>query len=245
MGFTKKNKKGGTRRVRIRELEPVKIYNVSRKNGVNLPIRKTYNKYRGQTGVIYGLRKSDGKYIINLGRNSGINVDPENVEFLNSSGSANNNLVCEKCGRSPSKYTEAEMFSGMKNVIEGRNMREELYVEQDTFKITKTASGLLYTYGLATCTALGFNLGNLQFLTHVSTATDVDEIIRVLQPFVSKVKPKNVRIWTGVGDDAEGVYLLNDPSGRSLKLVQKITNALGIDYKDIKIEKVCFAEIVP
>jgi hypothetical protein len=50
-------------------------------------------------------------------------------------------------------------------------------------------------------------------------------------------------LWVGLGDDADAEYILEDPSGRALKLAYKITDALEI--KDITVKHVCFAEIVP
>jgi hypothetical protein len=226
--------------VKIRNLEPVKIYNSTRKN-FKLPSKKPYNKNRGKYGVIYGFQKSTDKYIVNVGKNRGVAVNKNNVEFLDSANFTS--TPCESCGRKPHEHTEEEMLSEMGKVVKGRNMSEELYVPQDDFKITPKNNGLLYTYGLATCTALGFNLGNNQFLTHISAGTNVDTIIEAV--LSSNKKPTNVEIWSGVGDDAKADILLNNPSGRSLKKVYTITDALGIKRTDIKVHNVCYAEIVP
>jgi hypothetical protein len=229
-----------TRRIKIRNLEPVKIYNTTRKN-FKLLSKKPYNKNRGKYGVIYGFQKSTGKYIVNVGKNRGVVVNANNVEFLNSPNFKS--TPCELCGRKPHEHTEEELFSEMEKVVKGRNMSEELYVPQDNFKITPKNSGLLYTYGLATCTALGFKLENKQFLAHISAGTNVDIIIKEVLSL--NKKPTEVEIWTGVGDDAKGNILLNNPSERSLKKVYTITDALGIKRKDIKVHDVCYAEIVP
>jgi len=226
------------RRVKIRKLEPIKIFNVTRKN---LPLfaKKNYNKYRGTEGVIYGFQKSTGKFIVNIGQEHGVSVNARNVEFLNSSEFVG--VPCDLCGLKPHEHTQEEMFSIMGNAVKNRNMNTELYVEQGEFKIIPKKAGQLYTYGLTTCVALGFNLGNYQFLSHISSLTNVDKIIEAVCSI--KGKPSKVKLWVGLGDDADAEYILEDPSGRALKLAYKITDALEI--KDITVKHVCFAEIVP
>jgi len=227
---------GKTRRVKIRELPKTFIYNVSKK--FRLPPKKTYNKYRGKEFELYGYHRPTGKYVLNTGNGDGIFVDPENIEFPEN----NHNIPCARCGRNPAKHLENTMFNRMDKVTKGRNMNPKLYVEQNNFQINNNGKPL-YTYGLATCTALGFKLGTKQFLAHVSTGTDVEKIIKSVKSH--KKIPTDVKVWTGVGDSLNSDFHLNNPSGRSLKLVYKITDALGINRTDIEFEDVCFAEIVP
>jgi len=239
-GGTRK-KQGGARRVRIREVEPMKIFNLSRKN-ISLPAKKPYNKYRGREGIIYGFHKPSERYIVDLGENLGVPVNSENIEFLNSEKVAE--VPCERCKKVPSRHSEQNIFSQLEHSTNGINMSDHLYVEQDTFKITMTKDGPLYTYGLATCTALGFKLGSRQFLTHISADTDIRPIIESVKAAIGKSKITDVKIWSGLGDHRNAEILLNDPSNTSSAMALEITRALGVKDANIKWENVCFAEIV-
>ena len=221
-------KRGGTRKVKIR------------KNHGSSP--KTYNVYRGKTGTYYGHNTFTGKHIVDIGNGNGIAINAENLEYLDNAPSKSS-MPCERCKLVPANLTEEGLFTGVERKI--NNLVPNNYVEQDTFRLTNS-NRPIYTYGLATCSALSLNIGKKQFLTHLSSNTDIRPIIQALRAELRGGAPiTNVKIFAGVGSNITERILLNDPSQASLALAYKILDALRVPRESAKVESVCYAEIVP
>lgn len=204
---------------------------------------KSYNAHRGKTGTYYGLNRLTNKHIVDIGNGRGIAINSEDLEYLNNAPSKSSQ-PCERCKFVPAKLTEEELFTGIERKV--NHILPNNYVEQDTFRLTNSKRPL-YTFGLATCSALSLHIGEKQFLTHLSSSTEIEPIIQALRAELatSSAPITNVKIFSGVGSNKTERIVLNDPSQASLSLAFEILDALRVPRESVKVESVCYAEIVP
>jgi len=193
-------------------------------------------------GRLYGTDKESGFYVILL-EGQLVKVDPKLVEILNSAKGALNKK-CATCGLNPQHISEKELLT---RSMSPEKARSGLYVPQDAFVIQGKNAPVL-TYGLATCTALSMVIGKQRFLAHISAQTDVVpmimEIVKTIK--AEKVRPTEVKVWTGLGGSSNNAdpLLKNSPSFYSLNNVERILSVLEIPLESIHIEDSCFAEVV-
>ena len=225
----------------IHNIGKVPLYNITHKSMSALEPKGVY---------LYGLNKSTGKYIVHTGNMMNrINVSPDKISFKK----PNFNKVCKKCSRKISKLTLNEVMSIHSTNPINKFSNTNTYVNQDEYTISPltTINGKtikLYTLGLATCTALGFTIGNKKVLTHLSSQTDIKPIIKdILEQTKHDKYVKNITISCGIGGDVCDKIKLYNPSSTSFKLAKNILRKLkhaGKIIDTIKIEYVCYAEII-
>jgi hypothetical protein len=126
-------------------------------------------------------------------------------------------------------------------------------VNQNTWNIrtVKNKDGhptTLYTYGLATCTALRFTMGSKKFLTHLSSETDIGPIVDDILDHARRVTYiKNIKISRGIGGNASNTIEVYHPSDMSFKKAMAILRELERTGKKLEkepeIEHVCYAEV--
>lgn len=211
----------------------VPIYN-TRKNITNLK----------PTGVhLYGKNKNTRKYIVNKGNKKGVHVDPENLSIANPP----KHTPCNRCKRIGYEHTQNELMSAVPQSLINE-LHPNNYVEQNTWQL-QHKNVPLYTYGLATCTALQFTLGSKKFLAHLSSETDVAPIVKdILQKTPTATHIKNIQFSCGTGGNACDTVELYEPSKTSYEKAKLILRSLRKHGKildgPIKKEDVCYAEIV-
>lgn len=219
----------------IHKIGKVPVYNVSRKSMSYLKPNRAY---------LFGRNKTKNKYIVHKGNMKGILVAPENISLTK----VQEHTQCKRCKRETYKLSPNEVMS----IVSEKNsnaLQNHNYVNQNTWKIRTLNNTKLYTYGLASCTALGFTMGSKKFLTHLSSETDIEPIIDdILKQSTRITYIKNIKISCGIGGNASDTIELCDPSGTSLKLAKRILRALKDAGKKIEkepeIEDVCYAEII-
>lgn len=230
----KRKQKGGTRKMRIRKLSTIPIWNV-RRPGLppSLPPRKPYNHLRGMNVDVVGEITGHGPFIEIGGK--AVLVEPKNIESIDPPAKKK---PCFGCGLVPEETTQDVLLSKVNPDEEGR---EE--VEQNEFKIGSRWPGFSTT-GLATCAALQVELGGQQFLAHVSATTDMEPMKDTLKEMLTgRAGKPSVSIWTGQGGSANDPVKLSDPSSVAVRKISDMLKELGITEYDEN--PVCFAETVP
>jgi hypothetical protein len=91
----------------------------------------------------------------------------------------------------------------------------------------------LYTYGLATCSALTFNLGDRVFMSHVDADTISADVINYLKQNIGDSKITNPRIVLGMGWLWKKEFL---NSSLSETICLEVLNALGVSDPDMLLE---------
>jgi len=224
----------------IHKIGKVPLYNVTRKSMSHLKPKRAY---------LFGRNKTKNKYIVHKGNMKGIFVAPENITFTK----VHEYKPCKRCNRVIHKLSPNEVMSirtqNNINALDNRN-----YVNQNTWNIRtlKNKDGhptKLYTYGLASCTALGFTMGSKKFLTHLSSETDIGPIVDDILEHARRVTYiKNIKISRGIGGDASNTIELYHPSDSSFKkattILRRLERAGKKLEKKLEIEDVCYAEIV-
>ena len=124
-------------------------------------------------------------------------------------------------------------------------------VAQGKYKIIPKELGPLHTSGLATCSAIGFRINNIDtFLAHIDANTDVIGIANQIHKIYNQpIEYSDINIWYGSG------MLVS--SEHTQKLIRKFTILIGIDidpkkeldddlipdvYKDIVECRLCKAK---
>lgn len=233
--------KTGGRRVRIRPLQTIPIFNVTRRGAPKLPSPRPYDKVRGSVGNYYGRNRETGMNIVQIGA-EGVSVDPANVEFVNKE-SGKGSVPCAACGKIAADHTEDELLRSM-DFADKRIDKASSYVEQDTCKLVPDP--LLHTHGLATCVALSMKVGVKHFVAHLSATTDVKPMILTIRSAVKgRAKITEVQMYGGTGGSADDRMYLDDPHAFALLKAQEILRGVGINPATILVIPVCFAELVP
>jgi hypothetical protein len=122
-------------------------------------------------------------------------------------------------------------------------------VNQGEWRMKTTNGTKMYTFGLTTCTALGFTIGNKEFLAHIDAETNVNDVIVyiILHNQKRNIPITSIKIWTGAGTNSNDQIKPYDPSRESfakVRLILKYLKRLGLTLsKPHKIDA-CYAEIV-
>jgi len=218
----------------IHKIGKVPLYNITRKSMSHLKPNRAY---------LFGRNKTKNKYIVHKGNMKGIFVAPENITFTK----IPEHKPCKRCKRVISELSPNEVMSivSEKNIAALQNHN---YVPQNTWKIRTVNNTKLYTYGLASCTALSFTMGSKKFLTHLSSETNIKPIIDDILKYSTRVTYiKNIKITRGIGGDASDTITHYYPSDTSFKKAKTILRTLERAGKKLEkepeIEDVCYAEI--
>ena len=223
----------------IHKFGKVPLYNVTRTSMSHLKPNRAH---------LFGRNTIKNKYIVHKGNRKGIHVAPENISFTKQP----EHKPCNRCKRVIHTLQPNEVMSirtqNNINALQNTN-----YVNQNTWNIrtVKNKDGhptTLYTYGLATCTALRFTMGSKKFLTHLSSETDIGPIVDDILDHARRVTYiKNIKISRGIGGNASNTIEVYHPSDMSFKKAMAILRELERAGKKLEkepeIEHVCYAEV--
>ena len=101
-------------------------------------------------------------------------------------------------------------------------------VSQGKYIINHKSLGHLQTSGLATCSAIGFNINDTYiFMAHIDAKTNVDTIAQnIILQFGTSLDISNVKIWYGDG-------ISHHTSEYTQKLIKRFTNILRIQMEPL------------